>query len=339
MSRIALFWMSFLVIALLVGCNSGGTFEKPNPTGKSGEVAIVVDGRLRGDTAVKYLKAVMTQPVDGLPQIEPLFDVTVIPADIFSAMFRMMRNLIIITINPECPKETIRYSNNVWANNQAIVRIEVKSDSSLLAFIKKNENKLPSYFLKEERKRYAQFYSANSETSLVDSLIHKFNAQIAIPAGYSFRSSSNDFIWVGQNVSNIQQGLFVYSVPLNGKKTLSKEYILQMRDSVLKRNVPSTRSGSFMTTEHQFEPLSKIIVVNGIMAMSVSGLWHIQGDFMGGPFVLTALPNVKRDKIVVLDGFVYSPEKPNKRNYIRQLEAIIETVKFKEFKNDTSRIK
>jgi hypothetical protein len=50
---------------------------------------------------------------------------------------------------------------------------------------------------------------------------------------------------------------------------------------------------------------------------------------MGGPFVLQAHHDKKNNRVIVTDGFVYSPEKPDKRDKIRQMEAIMHTLQFK----------
>ena len=72
------------------------------------------------------------------------------------------------------------------------------------------------------------------------------------------------------------------------------------------------------------------------------GLWDMKGDAMGGPYLLKVLP-MNNGKIVtprsyheqlgridsriVVIGFVYAPEM-KKRNLIKQLEAVLTTVKY-----------
>lgn len=56
--------------------------------------------------------------MEGLPQDEPLFDVSTIPSEAFSASFKLLRNLVIINVNAENKAETIKYRSNVWAKDQ-----------------------------------------------------------------------------------------------------------------------------------------------------------------------------------------------------------------------------
>ena len=50
---------------------------------------------------------------------------------------------------------------------------------------------------------------------------------------------------------------------------------------------------------------------------------------MGGPFVSLTQYDEQRGRIVTVDGYVYAGKK-DKRNYMRQIEAIISTMKFAE---------
>lgn len=331
-------FISFLIISLL-GCSSDSKFIKSNPTGKAYDLSIVVDARLNGSVAVKKLKSILTAPVEGLPQIEPLFDVTTVPSDIFSSMFKMLRNLIVINVDSTCESPSFRFVNDVWANNQAVVSINVKNEEDLNALIDLNGDKITHYFKTEELRRLANNYRNNRNVEISDSIKKMFNISIAVPKGYSIYKSTSKFIWVGQEFNNIQQGFFVYTYPLNTILSFSRDRITQMHDSVLKANIPGGPKGSYMATEWKFEPIASSIVLAGKSGISIVGLWRMEGDLMGGPFVLQAFPDLKNDRLIVLDGFVYYPEKPEKRNYIRQLESVFQTVSLNLNNNATSNTK
>jgi hypothetical protein len=51
----------------------------------------------------------------------------------------------------------------------------------------------------------------------------------------------------------------------------------------------------------------------------------MEGDMMGGPFVSHARVDRPNGRVVVVEGFVYSP-KGLKRNLIRQMEAVLYTL-------------
>ena len=68
------------------------------------------------------------------------------------------------------------------------------------------------------------------------------------------------------------------------------------------------------------------INVRGDYAMEVKGLWDVKNDMMGGPFVSHARVDQANGRVVVVEGFVYSPDK-QKRNFMRKMEAALYTLK------------
>jgi hypothetical protein len=99
-----------------------------------------------------------------------------------------------------------------------------------------------------------------------------------------------------------------------------------IRDSVLKVNVPGPSEGSYMATEVQFhKPLYREFMYEGRYCAELRGLWRVEGDIMGGPFVSRSYYDEKNQQIVTAEVFVYAPQH-KKRNKIRQMESILRSV-------------
>ena len=60
--------------------------------------------------------------------------------------------------------------------------------------------------------------------------------------------------------------------------------------------------------------------------MEARGLWQMHNDAMGGPFVSHSRVDTINNRVIVVEGFVYAPEKM-KRTMIRRLEAALYTLK------------
>jgi len=54
------------------------------------------------------------------------------------------------------------------------------------------------------------------------------------------------------------------------------------------------------------------------------GLWKVQNDFMGGPFVNVSFLDSVNNRIICMDAYVYRPNK-DKRELLRELEAVMYT--------------
>ena len=68
------------------------------------------------------------------------------------------------------------------------------------------------------------------------------------------------------------------------------------------------------------------ITLNGKYCGVMRGLWRMQGDMMGGPFVSHTRLDEKNHRVVVAEGFVYAPE-TDKRNFMRRIEAALFTLR------------
>ena len=76
-------------------------------------------------------------------------------------------------------------------------------------------------------------------------------------------------------------------------------------------------------------PVSTVLpTVDGKYSVEIRGLWRIEGDIMGGPFVSRSYLDPENKNIITVEAFVYRPNK-SKRSAYRQLEAMISSVKFK----------
>jgi len=61
--------------------------------------------------------------------------------------------------------------------------------------------------------------------------------------------------------------------------------------------------------------------------MKTRGLWKMENDFMGGSFVNLTIWDEANQRSVSVDGFVYAPGK-DKRNYMMELEAMVQSLQF-----------
>ena len=95
----------------------------------------------------------------------------------------------------------------------------------------------------------------------------------------------------------------------------------------MKVNIPGAYENTYMTTSNAILPEYREKKINGKFAAEVRGLWEVEGDAMGGPFVsITRLDEVNQ-RIITAEVFIFSPEK-NKRNTLRRIEASLYTLRF-----------
>jgi hypothetical protein len=94
-----------------------------------------------------------------------------------------------------------------------------------------------------------------------------------------------------------------------------------MRDSVGKAFLPGRNKNSYMITESAYEPYIKKVKIKGFESIETRGTWEVKNDFMAGPFINYIIKDIINNRVLVLEGFVFSPSS-KKRDLIFELEAI-----------------
>ena len=317
-----------LCVIALTSCNGKDKALKPNINGRAGEVLIVIEESLKKDSAGLYLSSMLNQSYQGLPQAEPVFNILTTPPHYFDKQMKYFRNIVIAEANANVEKDTIYFYESLWARGQAVVRASAKKPADLKEIIKRNEIKIISFFNRAERNRIIAYNKSVNYTMLTNEIRDQWNISVNLPTGYNKNKSSKDFTWISQETPTTSQGLMIYGFKYAGEGTFSKEFLLNKRDSLLRFNLEGPVPGSFMQTELNADLIYKSETIDNMEIAEIRGLWKTVGYAMGGPFLLRAHYNKATNYVVVTDGYIYFPDKPEKRNMMRQLEAIMYTVRF-----------
>jgi hypothetical protein len=193
-------------------------------------------------------------------------------------------------------------------------------------FIKENEQTILDFFTSAEMNRELDILKKNFNRAFLDSVQKKFGCDINIPPHLTGIKSSKDFLWASDmnTAKEAISSVVVYSFPYTDKNTFTLEYFLSKRDSVMKANIPGGPEGSYMTTQHDYVYV-KDATVHGKYAQVARGLWRVQGDRMGGPFVSHSRVDEVNGRVVVAEAFIYAPESL-KRDLMRRMEAALYTL-------------
>jgi hypothetical protein len=215
---------------------------------------------------------------------------------------------------------------DVYASPQLVINILAPNNELLEKLISEKGNLVVDRLLKMETTRYEKSYFKYKEKKVSEQIAKKFGIKLDFPVGYSVDMDTTDFVWIANDSPTMSQGVLIFSYKKPNVQ-ITTPYIIAKRNEFTKRFVSGANAGSFMTVEPEMEPFTREIEINGLKVFELRGLWRVEGDFMGGPFVTFVIQDTKNDRIIHLDGFVYAPQF-DKRGYVRQLEAILSSVKF-----------
>ena len=328
--------LAALATMIFAGCNNVREKMLPQISGQAGEVVIVIEDQIwksTTDTIINILKA----DVPALPQSEPMFDVVRIPNSAFTEIFQRHRNIISCRIAADSAA-SIKVASDIWATPQIVIQIVAPSAQAFEQLFSDNREKIVGLLLKAEQDRIIKNYSTFPERQVMDKLAKATGVTMTIPKGYTFDMDTTcilngdtcHFVWISHETPEISQGLFVYYYDYTDSLMLTRDRLMAMRDLMCKRFVGGPSDGSYMTTV-AFEDVTTFRSFNrrGQYTAELRGLWETHGDFMGGPFVSLTQYDAKCGRIVTVDGYVYAGKK-DKRNYMRQVEAIMSTMAFVE---------
>lgn len=316
----------FLSTVLLAACGADSTHMHTNITGKAGEMVVVISKKSWDGTPGTVLRETLSQAQIGLPQDEPLFDLIDVPHAAFKDIFKSTRNIVRTSISSNVENEGVSFKDDVWAYPQATVLIQAKSQEQFVKLFNENKDKILAYFLAAEKERITMNYKNVYEKAVFNTLNNDFGVTMKVPPGFRIMEQKKDFLWVQYDTPEITQGIVIYTHPYVSDEAFSVDYQLPIRDSLLKKYVPGPTDGSYMATEKRLEQIHNVLKHNGNYASEMRGLWRVENDFMGGPYVALSELDASNQRVINAFGFVYAPSK-DKRNFIRQVEAMIYSMK------------
>lgn len=327
---------AFLLVLLFIAgsCKNDAPVLHTNVSGKANDLVVVISEDSWKGRPGELIKATFAQFQYGLPQEEPLFDIINIPPAAFQKIFKSNRNILQVTVSPTVLKPEMAIKENAWAYPQAVVEISAQNVEQFETVFNANSGKILSYFLQAEKKRITANYEKYYEKTVYNILEKDFGVTMKVPPGFVIAMQKENFIWYRYETPEISQGIVLYTFPYESDSTFTINYLTAKRDSVLKQYVAGTVEGSYMTTEKRIDQLFGITEHNKNYASETRGLWALENDFMGGPFIALDELDASNQRVVSAFGYVYAPSK-DKRNYMQQVEAMIYSLKMnKQAEND-----
>lgn len=316
-----------LLVITLHGCISSDR-TLPAVSGSQFELLVVMNDTAWKAPVGRQLSELFSQDMIGLPQPEPVLAVHQCNPIEFTDVLKPSRNIVFVEISDKYTRTKIAYSKDRWAYPQAVVRITAPDDTTLQNSLKQYGHHVVDYFVKAERDRQIAFNKSYINENAKSEIEKMFGIQIDIPQGISKAVKKDDFYWITNNQAGVRQDIVIYSYPYTDKKMFTKEALIARRDSVMKANIPGELKGSYMGTELLYaEPVFNEIWINNGYCAELRGLWRMfNGAAMGGPFYSHTRLDEVNQRVITVDAFVFAPGH-NKRNPMRQLEAVVYTTK------------
>ncbi|WP_445713433.1 DUF4837 family protein [Flavobacterium sp.] len=292
--------------------------------GKINNVSIIIDDNLWNGEIGDSIRKKFAAPVDGLPQEEPLFTLNQYPTKVFEGFVRKSRNIIIVKKGKDAGYAS---TTQKYAKPQNVFFISGTDNEDILSILEDKSNEI----IKTIKASEIIENQVRMKKSLVsDAQVQKmFGISLKIGFGYKYDMVRDKFIWLRKEFNSGYNSILIYEVPIESveKDNNIIANITAMRDEIGKANIHGTLPNTWMITEAAYAPYLFEVKVANKKTYLTKGTWELKNDFMAGPFVNYAIKDTKNNRYLILEGFTYNPSK-SKRDWVFELEAIIQSVKF-----------
>ena len=313
---------------LMIGCGDNKTKNNKilsDSSGKFNNVSVVVDNDLWNGSVGEAIRGVLATTVDGLPQDEPIFNMSQIPPSVFSGFVAHNRTVLKIEKGNTA---AIKFLDDVYAKPQKVVVVSGPTNDDIINEINENSDKIIKAFKSEELKEKQR--QINLSLHDVKPIEKELGLTIKFPTAYRIAKQDKSFFWIRKDIKTGTMNLMLYQLPYNAihENDSVVNQIIKIRDSIGKTYIPGRVDGSYMITENAYTPFHFETTLDNRPALETKGMWEVKNDFMAGPFVSYLIDDKANNRWVAIEGFVFAPS-VDKRDYMFELEAMIKSIKIK----------
>ena len=312
------------VLFFILACNS----ESKEPVriladsnGNINNLQVVITDVLWNGNVGENIRDIFAAPVDGLPQEEPLFNISQIPPKAFSGFAR--NNRIFLHVQ-QADTTYVKYGKEPFASPQTGVFISGPNAEAINEQLTQNSAKI-IYALRAAEIQEKQRRINKSLLDLTD-LQNDLGISLEVPTAYRVAKKQDDFYWIRKDIRSGTLNIIAYQVDLDaiGSEDIIQD-IITLRDSIGGDNVTVDEGGRFIT-EEAYAPYLFEVEIDGKFTYETKGTWEVKDKWMAGPFLNYAIKDPENNRYLIIEGFTFAPSIA-KRDYQFELEAIIKSIK------------
>jgi hypothetical protein len=343
------FRVLFIGFLLLIYSSCIDRSVLPPSIGSIGQVTVLVDEYTWDSPVRDSFIYLYESPYLLLPAPEPIFDVNTYPYEEFVAARRQLRYVIFLgdlsvrsTTNDQIrlalgeenynrakndPTYYSAISKDRWATGQTVYYIFGNNREELIQNIQRSFPIISRQIMDNDLSKIrARAYLLGTNNTLTQKVTEKFNIRLSVPGGYMQAMEEDNVLWLRKRAGNTTFGIFVYEEPYIDQEQLSSNHLKSIRDTLGKRYVQSEMPGAYMQVNDIDLPVIYTITSIGeAYAIEARGIWEMEGDFFGGPFISYLVHDEPNGRLIFLDGFVLAPG-IDKRVLMQELEYIISNI-------------
>ncbi len=358
LNLISAYYFAFaMAIALVFSSCTSETLQsksKDQAYGSLGTVAVLCDQQLWDGAAGDSLRYYFESAYPILPQPEPVFDllhktaiqlvekpvakelrtylIYVDMSDTSSRVTKMaIQDIGLNAINENLREKPydVRIGSDKWANGQLLIYVMARKHEGLTEAVRKY---FPMFqkriFENEQQTLEANLYGGFFNSELEEKIKSKFGMHIKIPKDYVLAMDKDDFVWLRMEREKSSSSLIFSKTAYQSTDQFNRDQLVGWQNRLTFPNVTSMSEGSGMLIDSINLPLLYYKLDDQPnYGIEMRGIWQMENDFKGGPFVTRVYQDPSQKNLVFASGFVFAPGE-KKRNLMRELSHIIASITF-----------
>lgn len=324
----------FALLFLLYSCSTTTSKKNsglPGHFGEVGEVLIVMEDEFWDGSPGKTIREEIEKPYYLLPQYEQLFDFKHQTQDGFVKYLKNHRNVILANIGDKKDNQVAntRVINEQYARGQVIVEIRAKNAADWVKEFETKSAQIVQRIKDEELARIGKIMRSFHKNTLRDEVKKFIGVDVFLPTEFSIALGSDSIVHIPRSTGSsdraIAKGIIIYTYPYESDSTFTPEFLIEKRNKVMAAHKIGSSPGSWMSTETIYPPMFSEMDFKGNYAMEMRGLWRLENDIGGGPFVSIAMLDEANNRIVTAEAYVYAPN-TDKRELMREMEGALHAI-------------
>jgi hypothetical protein len=346
-----------LASIFLTSCKNMGnplvTDYKPKAISKSNEIVVIADeaiwNGMVGDTFRYYFES--AYPIT--PSPEPVFNLRYFtPRELTAEPLRKeLRTYCVLADLRDTLSETtrmlredygpVRFAKIVrndsmqtgvgkdkWATDQLVIYLYGRGEKQLIGAIRDNFNNIANKVHEHDTPQIrANTYVSGRHLGLTEKIRQKFQVGLDVPGDYKealFVPGTNPMIWLRKDTRRAALNIVVQKLPYTDINQITVDNAIRLTNNFGQNVNSDTPNSHLVVNEEDLPILENVKEINGNYTLEIRGIWEMEQDFMGGPFIAYLIPDADKSAYIYIMNFVYAPGM-EKKIFLQEMETVVNT--------------
>ena len=229
------------------------------------------------------------------------------------------------------PEFNTSVGRDKWATGQILIYLFAHGPDGLAAAVERHYNGISSKVNAHDNIQLDQLtYARGKNLGLSSKLLGRYGAEIEFPGDFETALDAPDdfgLIWLRKDTKDGIINMVARQFDYTGPSFLEKEDVKD-RFNLFGRYVTSDIENDFMTINDVDLPmLSFDREISSRYTKEWRGIWEMDKDFIGGPFITYNIVNENEGKVLSIDAFIFAPGK-KKRDMMQQVDHIVKNIRW-----------